>query len=134
MDGFDFATVEVKHEKVMVVKHPKTGDPTPAEITVAGPEHPKHKALTMAAMRQARKRAEKAGRLVLTDPEDDEQNALDRAVACTLAWKGVKRDGKDLDCTAANVRELYESAPWLKDQVLAFLGADENFIESAETN
>lgn len=130
-NDFDFGSVAVNETAVMVVKHPKTGDPTPASITLAGPEHPKHKALTMAAMRAARKRAEKAGKLVLTDPEDDAQTALDKAVACTIAWDGVKRDGKALECSAANVRELYESAPWLRDQVLTFLAGEENFIEAA---
>ena len=66
--------------------------------------------------------------------EDDEENALNRAVVCTLGWDGVKRDGKALECTPANVRELYANAPWLKDQVLAFLGTGENFIDAAETN
>jgi hypothetical protein len=134
MDGFDFSTVEVNHESVMVVKHPKTGDPTPASITLAGPEHPKHKAVVLAAQRAVRKSFAKTGRFVPNDPIDDAENEIDKAVTCTLGWKGVMKDGKALDCTAQNARDIYEGAPWLKDQVIAFLGNGENFISSAETN
>lgn len=130
-DGFDFGTIETKHEHEMTVKNPQTGDPTSAVITVAGPEHPRHKALTFAAQRAARKRFSKSGRIEMDDPEEEEATALDKAVACTLAWSGVKRDGKPLECTPANVRELYESAPWLRRQVLAFINTDDNFIVAA---
>ena len=130
--AFDFASVDNKHENVMVVKHPQTGDPTTAQVTLAGPEHPKHKALTMASQRAMRKKFAASGRLVPTDPEEDYEDALDKAVACTLGWKEIKRDGVELECTETNVRELYQSAPWLLKQVSAYIANDENFIVSAE--
>lgn len=133
MQGFDFSTIKTNHEMWLDVKHPKTGDSTGARILLAGPEHEKHKQLMIQKARDARRAAEKAGKFVLGDPQDDLVDAMERAVACTLNWDGVNNEGAALAPSADNVRGIYASAPWLLTQVLAFIGNAGNFIVSVET-
>lgn len=129
---FDIATIVEHDANTLQLVHPQTGASLDASIELAGPGHPKRKKVEMARQRQLRARVAKRGRFELTDPTEDEEYELDRLVACTLGWQGVCRDGNPIPCTPEEARALYESAAWLRRQVLAYLDDALSFLESTD--
>jgi hypothetical protein len=102
---------------------------------LAGPEHEKSRALALANDRRIRKGIEKAGKLVLEDPEVEQERALDELVAATLDWDGfAEDDGKPIPCTSDNVRKAYLQLPWLRAQVIEARRDRANFIRRSGTN
>ena len=73
----------------VVIKHPSTGAPTDAVVTIAGPEHPKRKAIVFDKQRRMRRQLAKTGKLEFTDPSEEEVEETDLLAACTLGWRGV---------------------------------------------
>lgn len=57
-----------------------------------------------------------------------------RFAKATVDWSGVKVDGKALDCTEDNVREVYRKFPWVRDQVRAFIGDRARFMKGSQTS
>lgn len=116
-----------------VVKHPATGEATMARITIAGPEHPKRRALVFARMRQARRDFEKTGAIAVTDPEDDEADANALFAACTLGWSGINQGGAPLAWSAEAAARLMADPKyrWLRDQVRDALDKRELFIAAS---
>ena len=94
------------------------GAPTAWVITLAGPEHPERKRRLFARQRRLRAAMVKTGKLPSSDPEDDDLEAVDELVACTLGWTG-----STLPYSADAARKLYADSKrrWLRDQVAAAL-------------
>lgn len=115
---------------VVELKHPVTGELLGASITLAGPEHPQRKAVEFARQRKLRAAVQKSGRLEMVDPEEDEQIALDRLVACTLGWSGIADASVVIEYSPAAAARLYggEGVGWLRAQVYAALDERERFI------
>jgi hypothetical protein len=118
----------------VVLKHPLSGGPTAAVVTIAGPEHPARKG-KLFALKRARRAALMAsgGQLTIPDPTDDEADELDLLVVCTLGWSGINVKGAALVYTAAAARELYADPRrrWVREQVLAALDKRDLFISSS---
>ena len=129
---FDIATIKETESATLHLLHPETGAPVGAEITLAGANHPKRKGMEFGRARQMRNRIAKKGRLELADPQEDADYEIDRLVACTLGWKGIARDGKEIECNAGEARAIYESAAWIRNQATEFLGESANFLQSAK--
>ena len=118
------------------VKDEKTGQRV-AWVELAGPEHPKRKAIQFAKQRRMRKVLERTGKIEFSDPSDDEAESLDLLVASTLSWSDewVDASGAPLACTAENVRKEYsiEGYGWLRAQLLKAMDERERFITSSAT-
>ncbi len=115
---------------VVAIKNPVTGERL-ATITVAGPEHPKRRAIELSKQRRMLSALARTGKIDVGDPVDLEQERLDLLVACTLAWEDVcDEDGKPIPCTADNVRKVYtaEGNGWLRKQVADALEQHERFV------
>jgi len=111
------------------IKDPVTGAPTSMVITLAGPEHPDRKRRLHARQRRMRAAfAKNAGKLPVTDPEDEAAEQLDELVASTLGWAG-----SSLPYSADAARQLYADPKrrWLCDQVQAALDERELFTRSS---
>lgn len=133
--SFDLSQiVDVTSAEVALV-HPLNKTPLGATITVAGPEHPQRRQFALEQKRRLRAKIQKAGRLVLEDPEHDAEETVNWLVACTLGWKGLRRDGLDIPFTPAEARALYEDErlAWLREQVLAALEERELFISASSS-
>lgn len=119
----DLDALEQSTTAVVVLKHPVSGAPTSATITVAGPEHPARKAAIFARMRVRRAEMERTGKLSVTDPADDEQDEVALLAACTLGWAGLSTGGAALAYSAEAARALYADPKraWVRDQVKAAL-------------
>ncbi len=109
-----------------------------ASVELAGPEHPKRKAILFARQRKVRNVLQRTGKLELADPQDEEQDDLEMLVQCTLAWSAefVDDDGKALACTAENVRKEFgaEGNGWLRRQLKRAADETERFIKSSALN
>lgn len=117
------------------LKHPVDGAPLGVMFVLAGPEHPVRQKIAMQVSRDMRRRVQKAGKLVLEDPEDELEQETEFLVACTLGWSALEVDGKVLDFTPAAARELYTSSrfAWVRRQIRKALDDAEVFIGSSPT-
>ena len=88
----------------------KNGEQHPVTITVAGSHSKLYRRV------ESEQRAERLKPRNITGQKFHE-DALDRAVACTLAWEGLDIDGVPIPFTAENVRMVYAEAPWIYDLV-----------------
>ena len=113
------------------IVHPKTKAQLGIVVTVAGPEHPKRKALEFARARRMREQINLTGKMQLDDPEKAEEDAIDDLVGITLGITGI--DG--FDFSAGAVRDLYTDPKraWLRRQVADGRNNLENFIEDSAT-
>ncbi len=130
----DISTISELSEADVVIKHPVTGAPTGALVTLAGPEHPKRKQLLFTRTRKLRAKFQKAGKVQLDDPEDEEADGLSYLAACTLGWIGIGEDGKQIPFSTQAAADLYARVGWLKAQVAAALEEKENFIRACGTD
>jgi len=107
----------------MEVLDPKTGLGTGAFITLAGVDsHVFQKATDDMEDRMARK-----GHLK-TSPEDRRMMSVEILASCTLAWRGLEKDGEEWPCTRENAIALYSSSPPLRQQVDIFLSDRRNYL------
>ena len=135
--GFDFDDLESTDSGVLTLRHPITGETIAASLTLAGPNHPKRKAVELRRARIIKKRMlnniRSRGAMDLGEVEEDFEYELDRLVASTLGWTGVLANKQAVPLTEANVRIRYESAPWMRKQALEFLEQDNNFLTQQAT-
>ena len=112
------------------IKHPVTGQLLGATVTLAGPEHPTRKAIDFAKQRKLRASIQKNGKLEVSDPEEDIQDAIEKLAACTLGWDGMTRDGVPVPFSKDAAAELYsrEGLGWLRDQIFAAMEERSRFI------
>jgi hypothetical protein len=100
-----------------------SGKPTGVKITVLGQDS------RVFRERVAEFRRQVAGKDMADVVGMSEQEAMTTRLACTVMWEGLEdEDGKPLPCTPDNAREFYESAPWVAEQVDAFMGNRSNFL------
>jgi hypothetical protein len=91
--------IKVEQEVTIELKDPRNGEPLGAFVRLAGPEHPKRKAIVFANQRRTRARIQKAGRFELTDPEEDEQQSIDLAGSRTMTGRLRSHRRKPPRCT-----------------------------------
>lgn len=119
-------------EAEIEIKDPETGDPLGVFFTMAGPEHPKRKAIEHARQRKVRAGLQKTGKIELTDPAEDEEANIDMLTTATLGWRGFTDDaGVEVPYTPANVATLMadETKGWLRFQLTAAINERERFIK-----
>lgn len=131
--SLDLSAVVESAEAVIEIKHPVTGAPTGASITVAGPEHPKRKKILFDRQRTLRARFQKSGKVQFTDPAEEEEELIQYLADCTLGWAGFTDGGKELKFSPQAAAELYAKPElaWLRGQVSEALESRENFITSS---
>ncbi|HYF17690.1 MAG TPA: hypothetical protein VEA40_07445 [Ramlibacter sp.] len=123
--------------------HPATGQPLGQVVTIMGPEHPKRKAMEQGRARELRLEFRKQGKMPVSDPVEDEAEAYETLITCTIALADRKGErpvivgGKPVTFTEQTrgtvLRDFY-TAPkrtWLAKQVLRALQEQDRFIESS---
>jgi len=104
-----FKDITDKHDADVELLHPVTRNPLGAAITIAGPEHPKRKAILADRARRIRRKLERTGKLKLDDPETEEADRIELLAGCTLGpdyarppvdapatWRAPHADAADL--------------------------------------
>lgn len=128
LSTLDLSTINELAEADVVIKHPVTGAPTGALVTLAGPEHPKRKQLIFTRTRKLRAKFQKSGKVQLDDPEDEEADGVSYLAACTLGWIGFSESGKEVPFSTQAAVDLYSRIGWLRAQINQALEDRENFI------
>lgn len=132
---FDLSGASERSDGEYIVKHPVTGEPTAARLTLAGPEHEVRRSVVFGRMRARRAELESTGKLALTDPVDDDANNTAFIASCTLGWSGLAIDGKALPFEIGAAQKLFSDPRfrWLRDQAFAALDKRELFIGASAT-
>jgi hypothetical protein len=133
---FNLSEFQDTDSATVTIKHPATGAPTEATVTIAGPEHPKRKAIVFDKQRKMRRQLTKTGKLEFTDPEEEELEETSLLAACTLAWSGVGVGGKEVPFSKEAAEKLYADPAlrWFRAQVKAAMDERELFIKPSGTN
>ena len=61
-----------------------------------------------------------------TDPDADD---IDMLVKATTGWRGFMSGGKKVEFSKDKIKELYENAPYIAEQVDRFIANRANFIK-----
>lgn len=122
------AQVEIKDE---------TGAPTGVFFELAGPTHPKRKAVAFAGARKVQQQYQKTGKLALDDPEEQALQSKENMAAFTLGWSATFTDDAGLPrpFSTAAALALYEddAYAWIFDQLQTALGEKERFMQRSVT-
>lgn len=109
---------------VLKLCHPVTGDELGITITLVGADSPTYRKTEARLLEKYRKQqAKKRG------PEDYRRDAAETAAACTVDWQNVQVDGEDVPCTKENAKALYLRFPWMYEQVQAFIGDRQSYLQ-----
>lgn len=122
------AQVEIKDEN---------GAPTGVFFELAGPTHPKRKAITLANQRRLQNQLQKTGKVTLDDPAEQEIQARDNLVSFTLGWTGwTDEKGAVVPYSPEAAHALYQDDQyaWLVDQLNAALNEKERFMQRSVSN
>lgn len=95
----------------------------PVTIRVAGVHSRRYRRIE----EQLRRRKIKAHQLT---GEAIYEDNLERVAACTLEWEGFHAEGKPLQCTTDNVKQVYKQCPWVLEQVLEAMNDHSRFFSS----
>ena len=107
------------------IVHPATNVELGITIQLAGIDSAVHRRAVAAA---ANRRAKGGFRKQITLERVQEEN-IETLAACTLAWEGVRIDGKDIAFSHAAAVSLYTRFPWLREQVEEFISDRANYLQ-----
>lgn len=133
---FKVGSITDQESAPVVVKDPITGKRL-ATVTLAGPSHPKRKAIEVAKQRRMIAELQRTGKVSVPDPEQQDEDKIDLLVACTLGWDDFTTDNDGvttiLPCNAENARKLYamDGNGWLVRQLYDALSEQDRFIKSS---
>lgn len=123
----DIATVEIMD--------PRTGEPllnecdgTPITIDVYGP-YSAHRKSVNRAIQNRRMTLMKRSKKMEIKAEDIESAALEELVKCTAGWNLSVDSTGLLEFSEANVEDVYNTYPWLREQVEEVAQDARNFLE-----
>jgi hypothetical protein len=124
----DVGSIKSVLESEVQIKHPQTGAPLGAFVTIAAHEHPQRR----------KARADVSRRLRAAGNESDATDLVDEVTIevvarSVLGWRGIKEDGVEVEFSPDKALELLSrpELDWLVKQLLVELGKQENFIQDS---
>lgn len=105
---------------------PKTNAPVQEFITILGTDSDAYQEALRAQQRRHAERMQKARRVALPSPEEQEANVIALLVAATVSWRGDKLGKSAFSPEAA--AELYKTYPPIREQVDAGISDRANFL------
>lgn len=120
----DLTSLAVSETAKLVIKHPTTGADTDIVIELCGKDSKKF-----------REEYAKLIRILQTSKDnknvDFEKLDVDTYAACTVSWKNMEMDGKQLKCTPKNIKAVYSDRRfgWLHEQVMQWVNDRANFMQ-----
>lgn len=116
---------------VLNIVHPETEEVIEGmTITLLGQDSKVYRKLQMSKQQAALNRISKGKKAVDFDAEKLAEDSIDDLVKLTVEWSGFMLDGKELDCTPANIRNVYAEWAWIKEQVQEFVADRANFFRA----
>jgi hypothetical protein len=145
MTDFDLSEVDARDEGELVIKHPKTLEPTGWTWTFYGPGHATTIELSNrvagAASKKAaaRRQAQANGRKWKEDEESFDQirvENVDNIATRTKGFSPIKLDGQLIEFSADAARRLLldRKKGWLLGQITEYLRDEANFIQPSATS
>jgi hypothetical protein len=145
MTDFDLSAVDAQDEGKLVIKHPKTLEPTGWTWTFYGPGHATTIELSNrvagAALKKAaaRRQAQANGKKWKEDEESLDQirvENVDNIVTRTKGFSPIKLDGQLIEFSADAARRLLldRKKGWLLEQITEYLRDEANFIQPSATS
>lgn len=111
----------------LVILDPETGEESETVITLYSIDSDAYqKKLMQLRKENVRYRDRKDG----VPQEKLRSDSTKLYAACTVAWKGLIEDGNPIEFNPENVRRVYESMPFIREQVIAFVEDRSNFIKA----
>jgi hypothetical protein len=145
MTDFDLSEVDARDEGELVIKHPKTLEPTGWTWTFYGPGHATTIELSNrvagAALKKAaaKRQAQANGKKWKEDEESLDQirvENVDNIVTRTKGFTPIKLDGQLIEFSADAARRLLldRKKGWLLEQITEYLRDEANFIQPSATS
>ena len=103
-------------------------DKSEMTITVHGPYSKKYKSISHAQQNRRLMKAQRTGGKLNLTAEELEVAASDLLIKCVESWN-ITLGGEKPKCTEAKVRELFETLPWVREQVDAAMGDSQAFLD-----
>lgn len=107
----------------MEIEHPVSGEPIDMHLKMLGSDSETYKK----TIRKQQDRHLKKGLRQLKS-EQVEADTIELIVSCTLDWRNVEENGQELDCTKENVRHVYKTYDFVKEQAREFVEDRSNFL------
>lgn len=108
----------------------RTGNKTGVFITVLGVDSDVAQDYFAERVMRAQRQMRKTGQQAVESVADMKARRIELAVACTVGWRNMTYQGKDLPFTAANATMLYGQVRPILDQVDAWIAETANFLPS----
>jgi len=102
----------------------KDGQQFPVIINVSGAHSSQYRRVEQALRRRKLKPKNFTGELIYED-------TIEKAAACTNGWEGFFINGKPIDPTPHNIKEVYKRAPWVLDQVTEAMHDHQSFFSNS---
>jgi hypothetical protein len=145
MSEFDLSAMDAQDEGDLVIRHPKTLEPTGWTWTFYGPGHATTIELSNrvagAALKKAaaRRQAQANNRKWKEDEESLNQirvENVDNIVTRTKGFSPIKLDGQLIEFSADAARRLLldRKKGWLLEQITEYLRDEANFIQPSATS
>lgn len=121
MNFDDLLTQEAHEEGAEInILNPNTGEKTDVFIKVLGPDSKAWRASMKGAWRKI---------VASSKDEDLIEDDIERLASVTIGWRGLTKDGKELEFSKKACKDLYRKSPRVFDQVDRFIGDYKNFTK-----
>lgn len=107
----------------MELDHPVTGEPIDMHLKLLGSDSETYKK----TLRKQQDRHLKKGIRNLRS-EQVEADTIELLVNCTVDWRNVEEHGEEISCTKENIRHVYKSYDFVKEQARDFVEDRSNFL------
>jgi len=145
MTDFDLSEMDAQDEGELVIKHPKTQEPTTWIWTFYGPGHARtielaNRAAAVALKKAAaRRQAQANGKKWKEDEQSFDELRIDQVesiVARTRSFTPVKLEGAVIEFSADAAKRLLldRRKGWLLEQITEYLQEQANFIRPSGTS
>lgn len=102
-------------------------DPQPIGITVAGIHSRRHRQIEAQLRKRKIRPKDLTGERIM-------QDTIERVAYCTLGWQGFYLHGEEIPATMENVKMVYETFPWILDQVTEAMQDGARFFKKDSTS
>lgn len=125
--SFDLSAMQAStlDESALTIINPKTGQDTPMKVTLLSPDSAEYKRRVNRLQEQEARRRKLRREIT---PEEAEASVLERYVAATVKIEGADIGGKPVGSAPDEVRGVYQTFPWILDQVIFFQSERKNFF------
>jgi len=123
----DLLSVAISETSTLTVRHPSTGVDTDITIELYGSDTIAYKK----AVGIITKRNNKRKNIPI---EEIENLSIELLASITVGWKNLKEGAKTVPFNKDNAVRIYSSIPWLRKQIDAFIGDEQNFLQEVENN